>query len=143
MRRSFRAATVFTGAAALAGGFGPMALAATTQATTTVHPDIGPWRECGANNGGVSNWVHLYYPNNDHPAECIGGAGSTGGNATIASFCPGNNHGLIMGSVDGVYSPFPFYASQGRHPVEYFDGYAGNYHVTGILIENWSGHARC
>jgi hypothetical protein len=72
MRRSFKLATVFTGAAALAGGYGPTALAATTQATE-VHPDIGPARECLANNGGVSNWVHLYYPNDDHPAMCIGG----------------------------------------------------------------------
>lgn len=34
MRRSFKVATVFAGTAALAGGDGPTALAATTQATT-------------------------------------------------------------------------------------------------------------
>jgi hypothetical protein len=73
MRRSFKVTTVFTGAAAVVGGYGPTALAATTQ-PAAVHPNIGPARECGANNG-VSNWVYFYYLYNKHPAMCIGGAG--------------------------------------------------------------------
>jgi hypothetical protein len=141
LRRSFKVATVFTGAAALAGGYGPTALAATAQ-TTAVHPDIAN-QECGANDDGISNWVHLYYPNDDHPAECYHGAGSTPAGATIASFCPGNNKGEVFGSVDGVTSPFPFGAGDGRHPVSWYDGYAGNYHVTGIYIIGWSGDAKC
>jgi hypothetical protein len=96
MRRSFKVATVFTGAAALAGEYGPTALAA----TTAVHPDFTV-QECGANDDGVSNWVHLYYPADDHPAECIGGATSYHSErGTIASFCPGNNFHLTGITID-------------------------------------------
>ena len=142
MRRSFRVATVFTGAAALAGGFGPTALAATTQ-TTAIHPDTPTNRICGANNGGVSHWVHLYYPNNDHPAECFHGSGYTNAGATIASFCPGNNGGYLHGSVSGVGSTFHFGPGNGRHPVSWFDGYRGNFHVGGISILSTAGTAKC
>jgi hypothetical protein len=132
MRRSFKLATAFTGVAALSGGYGPTALAATTPAAA-VHPDIGN-RVCGANNGGVSNWVHLYYPNNNHPAECFGGAGGTPVNATIASFCPGNNNGDFL--ADGIVSPVTFHHSSGRNNI-------GTMHISYLYISNWSGHAKC
>ena len=132
-------ATVFTGAAALAGGYGPTALAA----TTAVHPDFTV-QECGANDDGVSNWVHLYYPADDHPAECIGGATSYHSErGTIASFCPGNNYGTLWGSVGGKSASFYFSRSQGRHSVKWYDGKTGYFHLTGITIDTWSGDAKC
>jgi hypothetical protein len=134
-------ATVFTGVAALAGGYAPTAFAATTQATP-VRPDIGV-QECGANNGGISNWVHLYYPNGDHPAECFHGKGFSSANATIASFCPGNNSGTIYGSVNGTYiAPVLFYASSGRHEISYWTGYR-EVHISGIRISKWTGDSKC
>jgi hypothetical protein len=144
MRRSFKVATVFTGAAALAGGYGPAALAATTQATA-VHPDV-TFQECGANDDGVSNWVHLYYPADDHPAECIGGATSNHAvSATIASFCPGNNNGWFDASVDGnpLSSPIYFYAGSGRHSTAWWTGGYPEVHVYKITIKNWAGEAKC
>jgi hypothetical protein len=139
VKRSFKLATVFTGAGALTGIFAPAALAAPTHATALARPDIGSWRECGANNGGVSNWVHLYYPNDDHPAECIGGAGNANANATIYSFCPGNNNGFIYGT-----HSFSFKAGHGRKHVSAYDhGFAGNDLVDGISIYSWKSHAKC
>lgn len=140
MRRSFRVATVFTGVAAVAGGFGPAALAATAQTTAI---DIAN-QECGANTGGVSNWVHLYYPNNDHPAECFHDKGNVAAKATIASFCPGNNSGSLRGtSASGAKSSFSFAAGEGRHPISSFEQYGGYFHVTGIAITGWTGDAKC
>jgi hypothetical protein len=139
MKRSFKAATVFAGVGAATAIFAPAALAAPMHAATATKPDIGPWRECGANNGGVSNWVHLYYPNDDHPAECVGGAGNLNAAATIYSFCPGNNNGFIYGS-----HSFSFNAGHGRKHVSAYDhGHAGNDFVDGISIYNWTSHAKC
>jgi hypothetical protein len=146
MRRSFKLATVFTGAAALAGGlaggYGPTALATTTRATA-VHPDIGAFQPCGANNNGVSHDVHLYYPNDDHPAECAGGAGYEPVNASIYSFCPGTNAGELFGTVDGQHDPFFFYPGSHRQPVSKYDHRAGNFHVSGISIKTWWDAATC
>jgi cell division inhibitor SepF len=136
MRRSFKVATVFTGVAALAGGgYGPTALAATTRANV-VQPEMTN-KECAANNDGVSNWVHLYYPNDDHPAECFGGEGYKPANVTIASFCPGNNSGYLSGSLSGYpdSQPLHFYAGSGRNPL--------NFHITGITITHDVGEAKC
>jgi hypothetical protein len=139
MRRSFKVATVFTGTAALAGGFGPTALAATAQ-PAAVHPDYTA-KECGANNDGVSHWVHLYYPNDDHPAECLGGKTTNHAvNATVASFCPGNNYGHFSGSVNGIkYADVGFNASSPRGPIY---GYQ-EFHITQITISGDRGVATC
>jgi hypothetical protein len=131
MRRSFKLATTFTGVAALSGAYGPAALATTTP--TAVHPYIHN-QECGPNNGGVSNWVHLYYPHNDHPAECFGGAGGTPANATISSFCPGNNNGYFL--ADGIVSPVVFNHNSGRNNI-------GPMHISYLYISNWTGNAKC
>lgn len=146
MRRSFKVATAFTGVAALAGGAGPTALAATTQ---HVLPAFKV-QQCGANNGGVSNWVHLYYPNDDHPAECIAGpAHSNPVNATIYSFCPGNNFGQFFGSFDGIKNvgPFPFGAGSPRAHIGNWAQASGiqftPFHISRITIAGDSGHARC
>jgi len=143
MRRSFKVATVFTGAAALAGGFGPTALAATAQ-PAAVHPDYTA-KECGPNNGGVSHWVHLYYPNDDHPAECIAGPASNHTvNATVASFCPGNNVGHFYGSANGhkVASPFYFSSNEGRHSMNWWTGFP-EFHISKITMASAFLNAKC
>jgi hypothetical protein len=137
MRRSKKVATVFTGAAALTGGYGPAALAATTPATA-VRPAVA-WQECGPNNGGISNWVHFFYPGDDHPAECFHGAGGSPVNATIASFCPGNNNGKLYTSVGS----FSFNAGDGRHRMNYWLGSTYQVHVSGIYIFSWKGDSKC
>ena len=132
MRRSFRAATVFTGVAAIAGGFGPTALAAPATPTN---------QECGANNGGVSEWVHIYYPNNDHPAECFHGTGHAAVNATIYSYCAGNRQGYFFGhSPGGADWSFHFSPGEGRHAIF---GRGINYDMTGISISGSAGTATC
>jgi hypothetical protein len=138
MKRSFMAATVFAGAGAMTGMFAPAALAAPAQTTAAAQPDIGPWQECGANNGGVSNWVHIFYPNDDHPAECIGGSGTAAAAATIASFCPGNNIGWVFAS-----HSFRFSYGGGRKHVSKYDQHAGYDKLSRIYISAWTGHAKC
>jgi hypothetical protein len=139
MKRSFKAATVFAGAGAMTGVFAPAALAAPAHTITAAKPDINPARPCGANNGGVSQWAHFFYPGNDHPAECIGGGkGTLGVDATIYSFCPGNNSGKIF----GTYS-FDFGAGSPRQVVSFWDFERGNDHVSGIHISRWTGNAKC
>lgn len=137
MRKSFKVATVFTGVAALAGAFGPTALAAT--AKPTVIPDIGN-QECLANNGGISHWVHLYYPNNDHPAECFHGTGIVAARATITQLCPGNNWGNLYGrsTAHGNSAQVSFFPGGGRHPFSF-----GNLALSAVSITGWSGSARC
>ena len=144
MRRSFRTATIFTGAGALAGAFGPLAFAAPAGAAAAAPATIKN-QECLANNGGISNWVHLYYPNNDHPAECFHGAGATGAKATIASFCPGNNSGWIAGFVNSVNEPFHYKAGQGRKSIDHYQPIAelGAYDVWNVSISRWTRNAKC
>ena len=149
MRRSFKVATAFTGVAALAGGAGPAALAAPTPHMRAAFKV----QQCGANNGGISNWVHLYYPHDDHPAECIAGpATNQAVNATVASFCAGNNFGSFYGSVSGHkgMGPYELSAGEGRHPIGWylrnkridFDPIY-SFHISRITISRWTGHATC
>lgn len=128
MRRSFKMATAFTGVTAIAGAFGPAALAAPAFHSGNIHN-----QECGANNDGVSKWVHLYYPMDDHPAECFASEGQVTTNVTLSSFCPGNNNGVrFIGT-----NPWsiPFHAGSGRN------GWDAT--MTSLDISNWSGNAKC
>ena len=131
MRRSFKAATIFAGVGAATGMFAPAALAAPTHTTAAAKPDINPAKVCGANNGGVSTWVHLFYPKDDHPAECVGGKGYEPLKATIFSFCAGNNNGYLYAS-----RPFSFNYTDARAPI-------GNDQVYGITINSWYGNNKC
>jgi hypothetical protein len=148
MRRSFKVATAFTGVAALAGGVGPTALATTTY---HVRPAFKV-QQCGANNGGVSNWVHLYYPHNDHPAECIAGpAKNQAVNATVASFCSGNNYGSFYGSYNGTkgLGPYFFGGPGGKLPIKFWTAshnrvfFYSPFHISRITITGWSGRGTC
>ena len=143
MKRSFKVATVFTGAGAAAGLFAPAAMAATAHPAAGAKPDIGNWQVCGANNGGVSKWVHIFYPNNDHPAECIGGAGDKYENTTIYSFCAGNNRGEVYFEKSTVTSPFVFSQGTTRRHVSKIDGWTGDANIVGLTIRSWTGSNKC
>jgi hypothetical protein len=139
MRRSFRVATVFTGVAAVAGGFGPTALAAAASRSGSITNVV-----CGANNGGLSTWVHMYYPNDDHPAECFGNRGTTPAKVTIDQLCPGNNSGSLLGSVGTFHDVISFHPGQGRHSDPYWDHVVSAYfRISKVHISGWSGDAKC
>jgi hypothetical protein len=139
MRRSFRVATVFTGVAAVAGGFGPTALAAAATRSGSITNVV-----CGANNGGLSTWVHMYYPNDDHPAECFGNRGTTPAEVTISQLCPGNNRGYLQGSVATFHGVISFHPGQGRHSDPYWDhALSAYFRVSIVHISGWSGDAKC
>ncbi len=101
-------ATVFTGAAAITAGLGPVAFAAQNATPAGVNgPEV-----CGANTGGISHWLHLFYPNDDHPAECVRTPLSDfiPAKGTITAYCPGSTNGFIYGqnTVNGTYRPYTF-----------------------------------
>jgi hypothetical protein len=108
MRRSFRVATVFTGAAAITAGFGPVAFAAENATPAGVNgPEV-----CGANTGGISHWLHLFYPNDDHAAECVRTPASDPipAKGTITAFCAGSTSGYLYGqnTVNGTSGLYTF-----------------------------------
>ena len=133
MRRSFKAATVFAGAAAFAGGAVGLAPAA--------HASSLRNQACGAASsvhGGTSGTaLHLYYPNGDHVAECFGGIGHHDETANISAYCPGNNTGFLSGNYDGTTSSTPilFKAGEGTR--------SASYHVRFVQISGVGGDAKC
>jgi hypothetical protein len=97
MKRSFKVATVFTGAActavlapaAHAAPLAPGATAKITPADTTAN-------NCTA---AEAKWVHLYYTAAEHHSTpaCFGGDGSyyLGNNRRFTELCAGNNSGRV------------------------------------------------
>jgi hypothetical protein len=134
MKRSFKMTTAFAGAVVATMGLGPAALAATARPasrTGSIKNQV-----CGANNGGVSNWLHLYYIHDDHPAECFANKGHTTASANIASTCAGNNTGNI--AISSYPYNIHFNAGDGRQ------GVYGSYdHITAVSITGWTGNAKC
>jgi hypothetical protein len=101
MKRTFRVATVFTGAAACAVALAPTAEAAPAApgATTTITPETITANNCTA---GEWNWLHLYYTAAEHHATpaCFGGTGvfNIPGNKRFTRFCAGGNIGDLITS---------------------------------------------
>ena len=92
MRKSFRVATVFTGAAAAT------VVAPIATATAAVKPAINH-QTC---NSSTKPWVHLYYTAAEkHPPVCFGNNGfySILSGTRFVSVCPGNN----IGSLEALY----------------------------------------
>lgn len=88
MKRSFKAATAFTGAAVCAVTMAPAAGAVTAVPETA--------QNCTA---ATATWVHLYYSSKqDHPTPaCFGNNGPnylTNGQK-FSEMCTGNNYGII------------------------------------------------
>ena len=136
MKRTFRVATVFTGAAACAVGLAPPAAEAAPVApgaTARITPDITV-RDCtGPNN---TSSVHLYYraSENHVPAACFRSSGSYfwGTGKKFASYC------------GGAFSGYLFIDGEGRHFTA-----GSSYHylygasVSGIRITRHTSSAPC
>jgi hypothetical protein len=116
MKKPFRVATVFTGAAACAAAFTPAAAAMPTAAGATTH-DLAPGitatgnitatDDCGSATKG---WLYLYYTASEHHGPiCLGGIGTAplDPGTAMAGFCPGNTSGSLAG----------YYLSQHGSPV--------------------------
>ena len=131
MRRAFKVATAFTGAAACAAMFAPGAeAAAATTAKTQIVPNtthknctIGPT---------TTSMVFWWFPSSKHGPTCAGSAGHPGSttlNHSFSKICTGDNYGwMYTGS--GIHWPF----SQGSFYPTY-DFVPGNYiakvHISG------------
>jgi hypothetical protein len=113
MKRSFKVATVFTGAAACVTALAPMAEAA----TATVVPDTTAGN-CGVNSRAA---VHLYYSAKaNHPVPgCIKGTGyiSFIGGKKFAGICGGAYSGSFYYGVPGTSISGVSWFSRGHLPV--------------------------
>jgi hypothetical protein len=138
MRKAFKVATAFTGAAVGAVAFTPTAMAAPTE------PDNGPYN-CAA---GYNTSVHLYWNASEHHGPtCFGNhtfysgfAGPPNG-PRYDSLCPGNNIGQFASvSVNrNLVGLFPFGAGNG--PTRAF-GLHGEWAIS-IQINSWTGSHMC
>ena len=98
MRRAFRVATAFAGAAACATAFAPAADAAVARPEAATHeakPDITV-ENC---TSGTKQWMHLYWPaSKKHGPTCFGFAGPTlVQSVSWSGVCGGDNYGTISG----------------------------------------------
>jgi hypothetical protein len=103
MKRSFRVATVFTGAAA-AVSLTPAVNAVAMPGNAVQVPKA---QEATPNitvencNSGTRQWIHLYYTAAEHHGPvCLGHPGTyivPNHNTVFQSFCAGNNFGRIIG----------------------------------------------
>jgi hypothetical protein len=124
MRKAFKVATVFTGAAACATTFVPAAGAA------TVRPATSHW-DCSI--GPRTTATVLWWPTSkDHGPTCVGGANqnheSTPLGTIYTSYCPGDNFGYIYTSSPAVY--YRVHPGETKHEI-----YA---YVTSVYISSWS-----
>jgi hypothetical protein len=124
MRRAFRVAATFAGAAAGAAAFAPAAAAATV---VPDRPDTIVFNNCKA---GESHFVHLYFPaSRHHGPQCLGYDGSHAWypDEVYQKYCAGNNFGYI-GILGHVYSFGPGQRASGNFPVSFvtITGHTGN-----------------
>jgi hypothetical protein len=138
MKRSFRVATVFTGAAACAVARVPAAQAAPAAgATAKITPQGITANDCTA---GEWNWAHMTYTAAErHPVSaCFGGTGvfKIPGNKRFTYFCPGDNSGYIQPKSHGRVS---FVASENQIPL------FSEIISTVSIIQHFGGHgsSRC
>lgn len=145
-----RAATVFTGAAGLAVGFGPMAMATAAQAPTQGHSaratgttranihltaaDITP-ENCTTNT-----WLHIAWesPFTGHYCKQFGYAGYTDVYSVSSNFgqCGGNNYGTIWYEPSpGDYTAIPF------GPGKTYRALTGA--LSAVSISHWKGTDEC
>jgi len=103
MRKAFKVATAFTGAAACAAVFTPgaMGATATTAKTLQVNPDIAP-KNCTATS---TTSMVFWWVSGAHGPNCVGGSPGGPGTTTalnngkyVSRICTGNNWGWIVHS---------------------------------------------
>lgn len=144
MKRSFKAATVFAGATALAGG--AVGLVPAAHASSLRNQLCGAASSVHGGKSGTA--LHLYYPNNDHPAECFGGIGAKPETGNINEFCGGNNDGILFGVPDGHKNSteVPVYATGHISAIasNLSTGDAANsLHLSGVSIYSVIGSQKC
>ncbi len=102
MKRSFRVATVFTGAAAAVS----LTPAVNALAMPGIPSQMPKGQEVTPNitvencNSGTRQWIHLYYTAaENHGPTCLAHPGihAMPPNTVIQSYCAGNNFGSIIG----------------------------------------------
>jgi hypothetical protein len=112
MRKAFRAATAFTGAAACAAAFTPAAIAATAN-THEIKPDMEK-KNCAI--GPLTTSVVFYWAASaDHGPTCVGGGGA-GKSVNLSSHyfaaaCYGNNNGTFWASHSAYRHNFTYGSS--------------------------------
>jgi hypothetical protein len=142
MRKAFKVATVFTGAAACAAAFMPAAEAAPTATAKTqqIGPDIIV-KDCDA---GQTTSVHFYWPSAAHHGPtCLGESGtSTLHGASFTGACTGNNWGWFSFSVPGVRSLTKIHFGQ-TEVFSFANDFGGDAKVYKVHISGWSGGWTC
>jgi hypothetical protein len=136
MRAAFKVATVFTGVAACAAVFPPLAEAVTVPTANNHH--VTPFtsiRNCTIGPE-TTSVVLTRPPSAHHGPTCVGGA--TGprihslGNTYFSYFCAGNNYGRYWKT--GNATPFSFYAGS---------EFNISAKIAKISIRSWSGGFKC
>jgi hypothetical protein len=146
MKKPFRVATVFTGAAACAAAFAPAAAAMPVAAGAATH-DLAPGitatgnitatDDCGSRTVG---WLYLYYTASEHHGPiCLGGTGRAvlDPGTRIAGICVGNTRGSFNG----------YYLSQHGSPISlnqsifpYTSPYSFSFptYITSVILTGYS-----
>jgi hypothetical protein len=137
MRKAFKVATVFTGAAACTALFAPGAEAATATAAKPqlIVPDT-THKNCAI--GPRTTSTVFYWPAaKNHGPTCVGGGGNYGistslGGNVFTSYCPGNNFGIFTTTDGGIRSYSP-----GTEKIHLGVG------VKEVSISFWEGGDKC
>jgi hypothetical protein len=101
MRRAFKVATVFTGAAAAVAAFTPAAEAATAAGAQRMEPTTS-LRNCNGNIASTTSMVFMWPVSKHHGPTCIGdGKHSRQGDpvhpdTNYGNYCAGNNFGFLL-----------------------------------------------
>ena len=133
MKRSFKAATAFTGAAVCAVAMTPAVGAA------TVVPETA--KNCTAAD---ANWVHLYYSTEQRHSipACFGnnGANYLTNGQKFSEGCTGNNYGFFVvgGTVESFKSNSLWIFAPPQKVTEvYIGGHTAKYSHTCPMVPNW------
>ena len=128
MKRSFRVATVFTGAAA-AMSLTPAVNALAMPGNLAQVPkgqEVTPNITVENCNSGTRQWIHLYYTAaENHGPTCLGHPGTyvvPNHNTVFQSFCAGNNFGVISGlNPSGAFRDVPITPGNEEVPLDLHD----------------------
>ena len=124
MRKAFKVATVFTGAAACAAAFAPAAGAATAARTQPAEPATSH-HNCG---GGRTTSTVFWWPSAAHHGPtCVGGYNNyhsvTFLDTYYSGYCPGDNYGWFNGRI--------YHYSPSKHKFSLHHVYVSDVSITG------------
>jgi hypothetical protein len=148
MKKPFRVATMFTGAAACAAAFTPAAQAAAMPAAPdaathdlapgiTATGNVTATDDCGSRTIG---WLYLYYTASEHHGPvCLGGTGTVylDDSTKIAGICTGANYGHLYGYWINQGTPSVLSFSFGPRVVLPFQ--AGPGYISSLKLTHHSG----